>query len=78
MNTYGHLFPNYDDGLARALEAAHRESGAAPSQPQIGAMDRRGRGTGAKTLPHQAFGKVGGVGCGGSLSFRRTPTNPFG
>lgn len=35
MNTYGHLFPNHDDALARALDGAFRECPAAPARPRV-------------------------------------------
>jgi hypothetical protein len=34
MNTYGHLFPNHDDALARALDGAFRACFAAPRGPE--------------------------------------------
>ncbi|HYI44107.1 MAG TPA: hypothetical protein VE174_01420 [Actinomycetota bacterium] len=35
MNTYGHLFPNHDDALARALDGAFRACRAAPARPRV-------------------------------------------
>jgi hypothetical protein len=44
-DTYGHLFPNHDDALARALDGAFRARLAAPARPRVfsdAALDTNG------------------------------------
>jgi hypothetical protein len=41
MNTYGHLFPNYDDELAHALDGAFRNRLAARARPHVSSESAR-------------------------------------
>jgi integrase len=62
MNTYGHLFPNHDDAVAHALDAAFGACVAAPARPRAfsnvtEATERQGgKGLWPGTLDHHGGG----------------------